>query len=312
MSKDRALSPSKPHRASKLSRLACCLLSAIFSCTLGPDNARAELSGLKFLDDLGSLCQGDFKSERDPYDERIETERHDFTQSTKTVGAGVVQVEAGYSYFYKDEDDEIEETHTGPEMLWRIGLSDDIEFRLRWNYAWRLLDDVEERDGAQDLIWSVKLGISDHDGCRPESALEIRSTAPTGGNDWSTDIVDFGLDYIYGWRLTETCELYGSTGFGTNGLGDVSLVPDEPADDRFTVWSQSVALGTEVSESNTVYLEYFGIFSHALADEFSLNFFNIGVDHYVTNDFVIDVRAGVGLSSDSEDFFGGAGGGYRF
>ena len=88
---------------------------------------------MKFLDDLtriGKPCPN-----RNPWEERIETERHDFTQSTTTVGRGVFQIESGYSYFYKDEDDEIEHTHASPEMLLRLGLSDDIEFRVRFNYS---------------------------------------------------------------------------------------------------------------------------------------------------------------------------------
>ncbi|MGI9455871.1 MAG: transporter [Aeoliella sp.] len=263
---------------------------------------------LEFMDDFGKPAH----CHRDSMEERIETERHDFTQSTTTVGRGVVQVEAGYSYFYKDEHGEIEETHATPEMLWRIGLSEDIELRLRWNYGWRLVDDVEEKNGAQDLTWSLKLGMTEQDCGLPESALEIRSTAPTGGNSWSTDRVEFGLDYIYGWQLTESLTLTGSTGFGTDGLGDFSLVPDDPAGDRFTVWSQSAALGKELSERTTMYAEYFGIFSHARSEDISLNFFNIGIDYYLTHNWVIDVRAGVGLSPDSEDFFGGVGGAYRF
>lgn len=87
---------------------------------------------LKFADDL--LCGLRAARCRDPYEERIETERHDFTQSTKTVGHGVVQLEAGYTYFYRDEREEIDNSHATPEMLIRIGLSDDIEFRLRWNF----------------------------------------------------------------------------------------------------------------------------------------------------------------------------------
>lgn len=263
---------------------------------------------LAFLDDFGkpAHCQ------REAREERIETERHDFTQSTTTVGRRVAQVEAGYSYFYKDDNSEIEQTHATPEMLWRFGLSEDIEFRLRWNYGWRLVDDVEEKNGAQDLIWSFKLGMTEQLGLRPESALEIRSTAPTGGNSWSTDLVEFGFDYIYGWHLNEEFTLYGSTGYGTDGLGDFSLLPDEPASDRFSIWTQSAALGVELTERTTMYAEYFGIFSHALADNFSLNFFNLGVDYYVLDNWVLDIRAGVGLSPDSEDFFGGVGGGYRF
>ncbi len=72
---------------------------------------------LKFLDDLRCFPHG--TCQRDPYEERIETERHDFTQSTKTVGRGVLQLEAGYSYFYKDKDAEIEHSHTTPEGLLR-------------------------------------------------------------------------------------------------------------------------------------------------------------------------------------------------
>ena len=42
---------------------------------------------LKFLDDL--WCLGRTSSYRNPYEERIETDRHDFTQSPTTVGRGV-------------------------------------------------------------------------------------------------------------------------------------------------------------------------------------------------------------------------------
>ena len=265
---------------------------------------------LKFMDDLkriGRPCP-----RRDPYEERIETERHDFTQSTKTVGRGVVQIESGYSYFYKDQDEEIEGTHTTPEMLVRVGLSDDIEFRLRYAYVWQFVDEADDSQGSQDLIWSFKLGMTEECGWIPESALELRFTAPTGGGEISTRRVEHGLDYIFGWELAEGWELYGSTGYSTGGLDDVGLIPEEPASDWFVVFSKSVALGTELSERVTMYNEFFGLFSHALEDDFSIVFYNIGIDYYLSDDFVLDLRVGKGLTPDSDDFFGGVGGGYRF
>ena len=51
---------------------------------------------------------------------------------------------------------------------------------------------------------------------------------------------------------------------------------------------------------------------HALEDNVAISFYNVGIDYYVTHDFVIDFRVGVGLTKDSDDFFAGAGGGYRF
>ncbi len=286
------------------------LLTAVLAliCVAAPTAAGGE-PFLKFWDDLHVFSH---ESTRAPYEERIETERHDFTQSTDTVGQGVVQIEAGYSYFYKDKDEEIENSHTTPETMVRIGLSDDIEFRLRFTYDWRFIDVEEDLSGSQDLLWSFKLRVTDQDGWIPESAVELRATAPTGGSDWSLDRVAGGFDFIYGWELTEGCELYGSTGCSTGGLGDFSLLPEDPAGDQFVVWSQSVALGIELTEQVTFYSEWFGQFSHALEDNFTMQVYNVGFDYYLTQNLVLDVRAGVGLSEDADDFFTGVGGGYRF
>lgn len=274
----------------------------------GPEVAWGQ--GIEFLDDFSKPVG----QQRDPFEERIETERHDFTQSAVTVGQGVMQVEGGYSFFYKDNDEEIENSHTFPEMLFRVGLSEDIEFRIRWNYVWIFADEEEARIGSEDLRYGLKLQITRQPCNRliPTSALEVRGSAPTGGNPFTTGRVEFSIDYIYQWQLAEGITFAGSTGMGTDGFGDFGLLPDEPTEERFNAFSQSAVLGLELSESNTLYAEWFGIFSDGLEDEFSTSIFNIGVDHYVSDNFVLDIRFGVGITSDSDDFFTGIGGGYRF
>jgi len=154
--------------------------------------------------------------------------------------------------------------------------------------------------------------MTDQDRWIPESALEIRFTAPTGSDAWTTEHVEFGLDYIYGWEIAEGWQLSGSTGFGTNALADFGFLPEEPASDRFIVWSQSVAMGMELTERTTLYAEWYGLFSNALADDFVISVANMGVDFYVTDNLVLDLRAGVGLKDDTDDFFTGIGGGVRF
>lgn len=265
---------------------------------------------LRFLDDLRCFPHG--TCERDPYEERMETERHDYTQSTTTVGRGVVQLESGYLYLYKDEGGEVEHSHATPEALLRIGLSDDIEFRVRWNYVWKFFEEEPGEDGALDTIWSFKLQVTEQYGWVPESALEIRSSVPTGGSNFTLGRVEVGLAYIYGWKLNEKWSLYGSTAYLPSGLGEGSLVPEEPESEHFTVIGQSIALGTELTEKNTIYGEWFGLFSDGLEDDYSLSFLNVGVDHYFTDNLLIDFRVGVGLTEDSEDFFAGVGGGARF
>jgi hypothetical protein len=61
--------------------------------------------------------------------ERIETDRHEFTPSVLVVPKGMAQVESGYSFFKDGE----ETAHTGPEMLLRYGLTENVELLLRYN-----------------------------------------------------------------------------------------------------------------------------------------------------------------------------------
>ena len=107
--------------------------------------------------------------------------------------------------------------------------------------------------------------------------------------------------------------LAGSTGANQNGLADVAFV--EPGFDRgdtFVAWTQSLALGAKLNRRNTAYFEWFGIFSHGREDEVSLSYLNIGVDHLLTKNVVLDVRVGWALTPDADDVFAGIGGGFRF
>lgn len=264
----------------------------------------------EFLDDFGKPAS----QQRNPWEERIETERHDFTQSAVTVGRGVLQVESGYSYFYKDAE-KLESSHTGPELMLRMGLSEDIEFRLRWNYAWKFIKDEEDEIGAEDIRYSLKLQLTRPEGesLMPTTAVEIRGTAPTGGDEFSPGAAQFSLDGIYQWQLTERCTLAGSSGFATNGFGDLGITPEEAyRNEDFAMITQSAVVGLELTERNTGYVEWYGLFSTGLDEPLNLSFFDLGVDHYVTDNFVLDIRGGVGLTDDSDDVYIGVGGGYRF
>ena len=292
------------------SRLLFVVVTVTAALTMHPGTVTGQ--------ELFSFCDDFFKPaahHRDPYEERIETERHDFTQSAITVGRHVAQIESGYTYFYKDDGHEIESAHTFPEMLLRIGLTEDIEFRLRYNYAWKFIKDHGSETGDEDLRYSLKLQITKPE-CPssfiPTSALEIRASAPTAGRPFSTQGSEFSLDYIYQWQLTECSTFAGSTGFGTNGFGDFGFIADDPAAEEFVAISQSAVLGIELTEQNVMYAEWYGIFSTGLPDEYTISVFNVGIDHYVTNNLVLDIRFGLGLTNDTDDFFTGIGGGYRF
>ena len=301
-----------------------CLLLSLFASTavaqveysFSDENNIASTRG--FADQYSDFTENeelnfdfDNGSESEPERERIETERHDFTQSTTVVGRGTTQVEFGYTFFQGSGETEVEDSHATPELLIRYGLTEKVEFRLRYNEVWQFGE--EDLSGSEDIHWAFKIRTSDQQGWRPESALEIRATAPTGGVDWSTDEVEFGLDYIYGWKISPRVEIYGSSGFSTNGLGEFAFRPSAPADEEFILYTQSVAIGTELTERCTAYTEFFGLFTDGFeSDEERPVFFNVGLDYYLSDNVVLDVRAGTGLNADAEDLFFGMGGAFRF
>ena len=79
------------------------------------------------------------------------------------------------------------------------------------------------------------------------------------------------------------------------------------------LYTQSVAIGTELTERVTAYTEFFGLFTDGFEDDEERPvFFNVGLDYYVSDNIVLDIRAGTGLNTDAEDLFFGMGGAFRF
>ena len=180
----------------------------------------------------------------DPFEERIETERHDFTQSATTVGCGVMQFEYGFLYIHKAEGAERENTYETPELLFRYGLSDKWEFRTRFNYAYKQNNEEIDLDGIEDLRFSTKYQVSEQNCYKPTSAVEFRLSVPTGDSEFSTGRWEPGIDYIYTWEVNDYFNFSGSTGVNKNGLNDVGFInPDTDPADHFLAWSQSICVG---------------------------------------------------------------------
>lgn len=248
-----------------------------------------------------------------PFDEPIETDRHDFTQSPKVVGRGVTQLEYGFFFSSLSEGAERETTYATPELLLRHGVNERTEVRARFNYGWKYNNEDEDIQGTEDLIFGIKNQLTEQCGCKPESAVELRLSAPTGSEHLSTGRWEPGIDFIYGWEIGEKFSLTGSTGGNANALGDIAFITvDTDPNDHFIAWSQSCALGARLTDRSTGYFEWFGIYTDGRDDENTLSFLNFGLDYLINNNTVADVRIGWGLTDDSDDIFGGIGGAFRF
>ena len=62
------------------------------------------------------------------------TDRPDATEASSTVGAGVLQIEAGGFYTYYEENNNKSETYGYNTTLVRYGVLENLELRLGWNF----------------------------------------------------------------------------------------------------------------------------------------------------------------------------------
>jgi hypothetical protein len=248
---------------------------------------------------------------RAAFEEPLATDRPDFTEASSVVGLGIVQLETGYTYIYNDDssDGSIAHTHGAPEMLWRIGIHEDVEFRLVWNYVWERSIDagaVSTPQGAEDLTVGFKFALCEQDGFVPETALVTHLVLPTGAREFRSIDPNVEFNLLYGWDLPRDFTLAGSTGVGT-GDDHVPLTPLLLTEDRFVGYHQSVTVGIPITDVWRMYLEYFGLFSTGAASNFPQNYVDGGMTYLLNNNVQLDVRAGKGLNSHADDFFGGVG-----
>jgi hypothetical protein len=243
--------------------------------------------------------------EEDP----IATDRPDFTETSTTVGLGRVQLEMGYRYIEDRSGGTRTRTHSYPEALLRIGMLHEwFELRLGQNFGDETLFAAAAstgNSGAEDLYVGCKIALTEQCGWLPEMALTPQMTLPTGDPSFTADEVMPGLNWLYGWDVTECWSFAGSTQ-GNRERDD--------SGHYYTVFAQSLTNGFSITDRLGAYAEWFAFFPHSASDSSAKpeHYFDGGFTFLVTNDLQLDIEAGVGLTEAADDYFVATGLGIRF
>ena len=186
--------------------------------------------------------------------EALATDRPDFTEASTTVGLGVAQLEAGYTFILDDDA----QTHSWGEPLLRVGLfANWFEFRIATfpvSDSSRIRGQRVTESGFSDLYLGAKIGLTPQDGIFPELAIIPQMTVPTGGSEFTNHQVHPGVNLIYAWELCEDLSFAGSTQYNSFIDGPV---------DRFALWAQSLVVGASLTENIGLYSEWFALFPHS-------------------------------------------------
>lgn len=226
--------------------------------------------------------------------EALVTDRPDATESSSVVGAGVYQLETGFTYTEDGSQDTLESFGT----LLRIGLSERWEARVAWDgYI-----DVGNSgpDGIGDAELGFKYYIASESGIQPEAALIVHTSVPIGDDAFTSDAFDPSFLFSFAHTTSE------STSLGYN-IGASVETSEDALGDKTTLSSldYSIAFGFDIAESVGGYIEIFG--SQGLsADEDPLQV-DGGFTYLLDEDTQFDIFVGAGLNDDAPDFFAGIG-----
>lgn len=227
-------------------------------------------------------------------------DRPDFTEASSVVGRGAVQVEMGYTYSRQDSPG-VSESHTYPEVLLRMGvLAEWAELRLIWSAA-------EEQQGAgsgpnvgsEDLTVGMKLALTQQIDWLPESVIIWHLQLPTGSEEFTADEVLPSGAYIYGWELNDS--------WTTAGQTVLSRALDDATGEPYLEVAQSWTVGHSFTDNVGGYVEWFTIVPHGADQNPTESYFDGGFTFLLLDDLQWDIRAGVGLNEDADDYFFGTG-----
>ena len=241
------------------------------------------------------------------WDEPLASDRPDFTEASSAVGRGVSQLEMGYTYSYDDGNGARVSSHSYPETLLRQGfLTDWLELRFGWNQgseASELGGTFTSASGSEDLYLGVKLGLTAQQGIWPEMSIMPQMTVPLG-SVFSTDRVLPGVNWLYGWEITDFINTGGSTQF--------NLSIDGLTADEYVEYAQSWTIGYSLAENVGAYTEWFVLVPAGAETARTEHYLDAGVTYNWSNNLQFDVRIGKGVSAAATNYFTGVGAVVRF
>jgi hypothetical protein len=241
----------------------------------------------------------------DEEEKRLDPDRPHLPEAPSTVGLGRVVLESGYTFTSKGPAFLYQ--HSYPEALLRIGMfADWFEFRISQNFINQKnipgSGQPASINGAQDLNIGVKLGLTEQKDYLPEAALILQMTVPSGSSNVSNDTVMPGVNLDLGWDIVKNC-------FGMETVTSANGARDDVGH-AFVNFAQGITAAFNLTRKLEAFTEYdiFVPLGAVAPEQAHLQEYIVGgFVYFFTNDFEVDIRAGVGLNNHASDHLLGTG-----
>lgn len=245
-----------------------------------------------------------FGYEADPIDRPFAPDRPRFRSSVGVVPVGRFSLQAGTTFSFDDESGTEVSTLAGPELLLRTGIVERVEGRVGWG-GYQTVDveatGFDDRTtGVTDMFVGVKVDvISNNTGAVPAVVVVLEASLPIGADEFTSDRVDPSAEIAFDYNELDDV-------FGFSGAVQLTQLENMTTDDTYLQTSASISFDQEWNDEIETFIEYFAFFNDDDDIEDS-HFLQTGGILTIVPNVTLDAKVGVGLTTESSDFFAGAG-----
>ncbi len=225
--------------------------------------------------------------------EPIEADRPDQTETPALVPKGMFQIESGFSY---QKNDTQSSSSALPSVLLKYGISDRFELRLITEFVIDKNNSLNT-SGFNPVLMGCKIKICDESGMLPKTSFLGHLSLPNlASSKYKTDF------YAPEFRFTMQHTLFEKWSLGYNLGSEWDGFSAEPT------FVYTLTTGYSITDKLGSYLELFGF---APQNDTAYHNLDAGCTYLISQNFMLDLSTGAGLTSNAPDYYFAFGFSYR-
>lgn len=225
--------------------------------------------------------------------EPITTDRPDQTESPTLVPKGMFQMESGFSY---EQANPSESAIMSPTLLWKYGINENFELRLITEYSINKIDG-KSTSGLNPVLVGFKVRLAEEKGLLPKMSFIGHLVIPDlASKGYRADYYAPEFRFTMQHSLSEKISLSYNLGAEWDGF-----TPE-------ATFIYTLATGFELTDKLGVYTEVYGF---APQQAIANHRFDAGFTYLLSNDTMVDLSGGFGLTENAPDYFAAVGFSFR-
>lgn len=223
----------------------------------------------------------------------IQTDRPDQTETPAIVPKGMFQVETGFSFQKNNSDSK---TNTLPSTLWKYGLNENFELRLITEFVSEKTNG-QSFSGLNPILIGCKIKIFDEKGFLPKTSFIGHILLPNvASTNFKSDYFAPEFRFVLQHTLSKKMSFSYNLGAEWDGISPEAT------------FIYTVTTGYSFTDKFGSYIELFGF---APENDKANHSFDGGITYLISNNFMLDLSSGFGITDNAPDHYVAVGFSFR-